>query len=117
MKKYKIKTNLEKEIVAPYFLETDDETQFRRSIIAVVKDTKNEKYLCVEAKKRLCKSFVLDGIEEGETPEEAKKREVKEETGYNDVKVTGVSNFVLHNHFYAGYKGVNRYAHLYIVYE
>lgn len=57
MKKYKIKTNLEKEIVAPYFLETDDETQFRRSIIAVVKDTKNEKYLCVEAKKRLCKSF------------------------------------------------------------
>lgn len=53
MKKYKIKTNLEKEIVAPYFLETDDETQFRRSIIAVVKETKNEKYLCVEAKKRL----------------------------------------------------------------
>lgn len=57
----------------------------------------------------------MDGIEEGETPEEAKKREVKEETGYNDVKVTGVSNFVLHNHFYAGYKALID-MHIYILF-
>lgn len=91
------------------------ETVFRRSIIAVIKDNKSDKYLCVSAKKRFCDSFVMGGIENDETPEQAALREVEEETGYCDVEITDTSIFVLHNHFYAGYKGVNRYAHLYVV--
>lgn len=117
-KKYNLKF---KQVVAPYFLGKDNEairqdveTQFRRSIIAVVKD--NDKYLCVRAKKRLCQSFVMGGIEENETLEEAMLREVLEETGYSNIRVTYTSLFVLHNHFYAEYKGVNRYAHLYVVF-
>lgn len=112
-----------KQVVAPYFLGVNQEkpregvqTQFRRSVIAVVKDPKTNKYLCVDAKKRICKSFVMGGIEGDETPAEAMMREVEEETGYCDVRYTYTSMFVLHNHFYAGYKGINRYAHLYVVF-
>lgn len=112
-----------KQVVAPYFkgekeeaINPKAETQLRTSVIAVIKNEKDNTYLCVEAKKRICRSFVLGGIEDGETPEEAAIREVKEETGYNDILIDRRSIFQLHNHFYAAYKGVNRYATLYVVF-
>ena len=77
-----------KQVVAPYFkgigeesLNPSVETKFRTSVIAVIKNEEDDTYLCVDALKRNCKSFVLGGIEKGETPEEAAVREVKEETG------------------------------------
>ena len=112
-----------KQVIAPYFkgigeetLNQNAETKFRTSVIAVIKNEEDNTYLCVEALKRNCKSFVLGGIEEGETPEEAAIREVKEETGYVDISINRKSIFELHNHFYAAYKGVNRYAILYVVF-
>lgn len=112
-----------KQVVAPYFkgtgeesLNSNAETKFRMSVIAVIKNEEDNTYLCVDALKRNCKSFVLGGIEEGETPEEAAIREVKEETGYIDIKINRKSIFELHNHFYAAYKGVNRYATLNVIF-
>ena len=118
--KYQLKF---KQVVAPYFkgegeeaLNSNVETKFRTSVIAVIKNEKDNTYLCVDAQKRICRSFVLGGIEDGETPQQAAIREIKEETGYIDVTINRTSIFQLHNHFYAGYKGVNRYAHLYVVF-
>ena len=112
-----------KQVVAPYFkgageesLNPNVETKFRTSVIAVIKNEEDDTYLCVDALKRNCKSFVLGGIEEGEIPEEAAVREVKEETGYTDITINRKSIFELHNQFYAAYKGVNRYAILYVIF-
>lgn len=112
-----------KQVVAPYFYgkgeeapRNDKETQRRYSVVGIIKHHKEDQYLCEDAKGRNCKSFVMGGIEENETPEEACIREVFEETGYQDVEIDFVSNFVVVNHFYAGYKGVNRYAYLKFVY-
>lgn len=111
------------QVVAPYFLgegketvRADKETQKRSSVIAVIKHNEKDEYLCVDCKNRECKSFVLGGIENEETPIEAAAREVKEETGYTDVTFTHQSPFKLINHFYAEYKNVNRYATLNVVF-
>ena len=112
-----------KQVVAPYFYGTGDETvrtdiptQKRHSVIAIIKHSKEDKYLCLDCKGRNCKSFVLGGLEKNENAEQAALREVFEETGYSNVDIDRKSIFKIINHFYAGYKGVNRYALLEIVF-
>lgn len=109
--------------VAPYFLGDNEETpkkeiktQLRYSVVAVIKNEETNEYLCEDAKGRSCRSFVMGGVEDGETPSQAALREIYEETGYKDITITKVSNIKVINHFYAGYKGVNRYAYLSIVF-
>jgi ADP-ribose pyrophosphatase YjhB (NUDIX family) len=121
---YAKKHNLEIfQVVAPYFLGSGEEeprgdvdTQIRYSVVVVIKNSEKDSYLCEDAKGRSCKSFVMGGIEDGETIEEAAKRETFEETGYSDLEIEYVSNFFAINHFYAGYKGVNRYAYINFVF-
>lgn len=122
--KYAKKYNLKlKQVVAPYFYgkgeekpREDKETQIRYSVVGIIENNLNNTYLCEDAKGRNCKSFVMGGIEKDETPIEACLREVYEETGYKNIEIDYVSDFVVVNHFYAGYKGVNRYAYLNFVY-
>lgn len=122
--KYATENNMKiNQVIAPYFygqgeeeVKNDVETQKRHSVIAVIKHNSKDKYLCLDCNNRSCKSFVLGGIENGETAEQAAIREVKEETGYIDIEITYKSPISLINHFYAEYKGVNRYAVLDIVF-
>lgn len=121
---YAYKNNMKiNQVIAPYYcgigkeaLRADKITQKRHSVIAVIKHNTQNKYLCVDCKGRECKSFVLGGIEEGETPKQAALREVEEETGFTDVEITHHSPFILINHFFAEYKGVNRYSTLDILF-
>jgi 8-oxo-dGTP pyrophosphatase MutT (NUDIX family) len=112
-----------KQVVAPYFLgkgkealREDKDTGFRRSVVVVVYDEPTDKYLCVDCVYRVCRSFVMGGIEGDEDIPTTALREVAEETGYCDLTVDRCSVYELHNHFYADYKNINRYAYLYVVF-
>ncbi|HOO68224.1 MAG TPA: class I tRNA ligase family protein, partial [Bacilli bacterium] len=104
-----------RQVIAPYFppdednkLNLDAETVWRHSVVIALKN-KNNEYLCLKWKVKDWQTLVIGGVEEGETDEEAALRELKEETGYKNVKITSVSDFEFHSEFYAAHKGVNRY--------
>ncbi len=82
----------------------------REAITAIVYDPKTKKYLGLKWKKVDWETFITGGVEEGQTPEQAARAEVLEETGYKNLKlVKQLPNF--HAQFYHHPKGVNRFAH------
>ncbi len=89
------------------------ENTFRRIILAVLFDPKQNKYLCLRWKTQPWTGFVTGGIEGDEDPAESARREIAEETGYTNVRLVrplGVSEA----YFFAGHKNVNRKAHNYM---
>ncbi len=82
--------------------------EFRRSIVAVVENPKTGKFLSVQWGEKLGGAlFVGGGIDGGESPEDAARREVREETGYKNLEFVSVSAKI-HHHYVAHSKGVNR---------
>ncbi len=106
-----------KQVVAPLFSTTsgkdavrkDKPTVTRDSVFAIVKHWKDDSYFCLDWKKFGWKSVIIGGIDEGERAEDAAVREVKEETGYQDIKSVTSVGFENHANYYAGHKDVNRY--------
>ncbi len=86
------------------------ETIFRDAVIALVRNPKTDKFLCLKWKKHPWVTFVMGGIEAGEDPIEAAKREIKEETGYKNVRL--IKKFRdAQSEFFANHKDINRIAH------
>ena len=82
----------------------------RKAITALVRDPKTGKDLGLRWKKIDWETFVTGGIEEGQTPEEAARVEIREETGYKNLRlVAELSPFEAK--FFHGPKGENRHAH------
>lgn len=82
----------------------------RDAITALVRNPKNGKYLGLRWKEIDWETFITGGIEEGQTAEEAARAEVREESGYKNLRlVRELPRY--HSKFYHGPKGVNRFAH------
>ncbi|MGV8140936.1 MAG: class I tRNA ligase family protein [Candidatus Woesearchaeota archaeon] len=107
-----------KQVIVPFYVKTDGpdavrhdkETIHRDSVYGIVKHWKEDKYLCLDWKKFNWKSFIIGGVEKDETPEDAILREVKEETGYQDIKSIKRVSIEVFSKFFAHHKDVNRYA-------
>ncbi|MDD3119913.1 MAG: class I tRNA ligase family protein [Candidatus Gracilibacteria bacterium] len=114
-KKFNLKI---RQSIAPLFeikkgkdaIRPDKETITRDSIIAIVKHWNKDEYYCLDRGRLLWKSFVIGGVEKGETYEQAAIREIREETGYQNIKSIKEIGFEAHNLFFAEHKDVNRYA-------
>lgn len=81
----------------------------RDAISAVVRNPRTKQYLVLRWADVGWISFITGGIEAGQTPEEAARAEVRQETGYLNLKlVAELPRFDAK--FYHGPKGVNRFA-------
>lgn len=88
----------------------------REVVVIALKHPTEEQYLCVRNKKFDWIDFVMGGIEGEETPIEAGKREVTEETGYTDLGELKELPEVCYDNFYAAHKDVNRHITIHTVY-
>lgn len=82
----------------------------RENVVLIVKHFSEDKFLYIDYKKQNWKCFISGEIEENETPLEAAVRELKEESGFYNIKSIEEMPFKMANVFYAAHKGVNRYS-------
>ena len=107
-----------KQVIAPRLIDEKNphikgkEVVYRRSIIAILRNPKTNEVLCLKWKKQPWTTFVMGGIDEGESPTDAAKREILEETGYKDIKFVKLL-CEAQSEFFANHKDVNRIAHTY----
>jgi leucyl-tRNA synthetase len=104
-KKYKLAI---KEVIEPVMGEKSDNEEFRRSIVALVVNPKTGKVLSINwGEKDGGNLLVGGGLEEGEDPIKTAEREIKEETGYKNLKFIGKTEKI-HHHYFASSKNVAR---------
>ena len=80
---------------------TPHENEFKKnSIVAVIYDEKNNKYLTINWHEKGGRLFIGGTIKENETPLECAIREIEEETGYIDLELVSILPKINH-HYYA----------------
>lgn len=105
-----------KKVIAPYFPDLENpfkpgkETIFREVVHSIVLNQKTGKILCLDWKDFGWKTFVIGGKENNEDAVEAALREIKEETGYKNLKFIKKLAGPWVNKFYAKHKDINRIA-------
>ena len=82
----------------------------REAICAIVKHWEEDKYLGLRWKKVDWDTFITGGVEKGQTSEEAALAEIREETGYQNIKLVKKLGR-MHAKFFHVPKNQNRHAH------
>ena len=109
------------QVIAPRMIDADNPHQEgkeiveRTGILAVVYDPSTSRYLCLKWKEQPWTTFVCGGTEEGEDPVSAALREIKEETGYTNVRFVE-SLGQTQSEFFAAHKDLNRIGHSHLLY-
>lgn len=93
-----------------------EKTVERRTVHALVRDPKTDRFLLLQWKKFPWRNFVVGGVEEGEDLVEAARREVAEETGYTDLRFIKTLGGPVQGQYFAAHKGENRLAYTTAVY-
>ncbi|HLC39123.1 MAG TPA: class I tRNA ligase family protein [Patescibacteria group bacterium] len=105
-----------KDVIIPHRIDSKNppkdgkEIAKRNSVHAIVFNPKTKKYLCLNWKKQPWIAFVVGGAKDGEDLVGAAKREIKEETGFVNVKFTRFLGGLVFSEYYAAHKNVNRQA-------
>lgn len=85
----------------------------KRSVVQVIlRNPKDNTVACLHSKTQPWVNFVIGGIEDGESPIDAARRETFEETGYKNITLIKQLNEVpVSAEFYAAHKNINRIAY------
>lgn len=104
------------QVVAPHVIDEGNPPQSgkptveRTTILAIVHNPKGNTYLALKWKKQRWTTFITGGVDDGENAVEAAKREIREETGYTDVRLVRPLGDTV-SEFFAAHKDENRIAH------
>jgi leucyl-tRNA synthetase len=108
-----------RQVVAPYSLDENNppregKENTTRKVVHIILENKKGEVLTLNLKgeewgENKPKTFIIGGIEDGESLEQTALREIAEETGYVDVEVVRVHPIEFHAEFFAAHKKVNRY--------
>ena len=110
-KKYNISM---KQVIAPHFIsekpyepKQGKKTVNRDTVYAILRNPKTNEFLCLDWKNYNWHTFIIGGIDKNETPVKAAEREIKEETGYTNIKFVKSLTYVSASYF-AAHKDENR---------
>ncbi len=103
-----------REVVMPHIIDKNNPpvpgkpSKTRRNVHAVVRDPKTGLFLILRSQTFGWDTVVIGGIEEGESAEEAARREILEETGYTDLTYKGPLGGTVMAEYFAKHKDENR---------
>lgn len=95
----------------------DDKKLISRNVVTcIVRHPEKEEYIIARPKGSVNWAPLMGGIDEGESAVETARRELIEETGFNDISLIEARGPVIASEFFAQHKDVNRIAYCQVVY-